>query len=204
MLKPSGSVEKLAEWERGPSEAGTAPARRTTRQLVTAINPITAPACTISGLKEARTRLQRVYFPVLWHLLQCYVFWWSSFHMPPVRNRKQKGLKVSHLVLLLVVFKWLHGSEGVKRTTETTTRAEHRFPAPSSKLIQKWLPLKGHSLDRVSTRVVVVVVVVRELFSLVTSVICGRIRGRGQRLRRLFTTWLKIFVYCCVLTTVNS
>ena len=41
---------------------------------------------------------------------------------------------------------------------------------------------------RVSTRVVVVVVVVRELFSLVTSAICVRIRGRGQRLRRLFTT----------------
>ena len=41
---------------------------------------------------------------------------------------------------------------------------------------------------RVSTRVVVVVVVVRELFSLLTSAICVRIRGRGQRLRRLFTT----------------
>ena len=57
---------------------------------------------------------------------------------------------------------------------------------------------------RVSTRAVVVVVVVRELFSLVTSSICVRIRGRGQRLRRLFTWWLKFFVYCCVLTTVNS
>ena len=34
---------------------------------------------------------------------------------------------------------------------------------------------------RVSTRVIVVVVVVRELFSLVTSAICVRIRGRGQR-----------------------
>ena len=55
-------------------------------------------------------------------------------------------------------------------------------------------------IARVSGRVVVVVV--RELFSLVTSAICVRIRG--QRLRRLFTTWLKFFVYCCVLTTVNS
>ena len=45
-------------------------------------------------------------------------------------------------------------------------------------------------LESVSARVVVVVVVVvvRELFSLVTSAICVRIRGRGQRLRRLFTT----------------
>ena len=41
-------------------------------------------------------------------------------------------------------------------------------------------------IERVSTRVVVVVV--RELFSLVPSAICVRIRGRGQRLRRLFTT----------------
>ena len=53
-------------------------------------------------------------------------------------------------------------------------------------------------LVRVSIRVVVVVAV-RELFSLVTSAICVRIKGRGQRLRRLFTTWLKFFVYCCVL-----
>ena len=37
------------------------------------------------------------------------------------------------------------------------------------------------ALVRVSTRVVVVVVVVRELFSLVMSAICVRIRGRGQR-----------------------
>ena len=29
------------------------------------LNPFTAPACTISGLKDAGTRLQTVYFPVL-------------------------------------------------------------------------------------------------------------------------------------------
>ena len=45
-----------------------------------------------------------------------------------------------------------------------------------------------HALVRVSTRVVVVVV--RELFYLVTPAICVWIRGRGQRLRRLFTIWL--------------
>ena len=28
-------------------------------------NPLTSPACKISGLKDARTRLQTVYFPVL-------------------------------------------------------------------------------------------------------------------------------------------
>ena len=42
------------------------------------------------------------------------------------------------------------------------------------------------TLARVSGRVVVVVVVGRELFSVVTSAICVRIRGQG--LRRLFTT----------------
>ena len=31
----------------------------------------------------------------------------------PVRKRRQKGLKVSNLALLLVVFKWHHGSGGV-------------------------------------------------------------------------------------------
>ena len=33
-----------------------------------AINPFTAPACTISGLNDARKRLQTVYFSVLQHL----------------------------------------------------------------------------------------------------------------------------------------
>ena len=47
-------------------------------------------------------------------------------------------------------------------------------------------PTSVELLVRVSTRVVVVVV--RGLFSFVTSAICVRIRGRGQRLRRLFTT----------------
>ena len=41
---------------------------------------------------------------------------------------------------------------------------------------------------RVRTRVVVVVV--RELLFLVTSVICVRIRGRGQRLPQLLTTFV--------------
>ena len=42
------------------------------------------------------------------------------------------------------------------------------------------------------------VVVVQELFSLVTSVICMRIRGDRSEVMKLFTTWLKFFVYCCV------
>jgi len=49
----------------------------------------TAAACKISGLKNALTRLQTILFPVLLHIyLQCYAFWWKSFHMQ-VRQRKQ-------------------------------------------------------------------------------------------------------------------
>ena len=46
------------------------------------------------------------------------------------------------------------------------------------------------AFKRVRTQVVVVVVVVRELLFLVTSVICMRIRGRGQRLPQLLTTFV--------------
>ena len=78
------------------------------------INPFTVPACNISGLKDAVTRLQTVYFPVLEHIcFHWYAFLWKSFHVP-LRKRRQKGLKVSDFALLLVVFKW-HSSEGVKR-----------------------------------------------------------------------------------------
>ena len=34
--------------------------------------------------------------------------------MPVPRKRRQKGLRVSNFTLLLVVFKWHHGSEGIK------------------------------------------------------------------------------------------
>ena len=52
----------------------------------------------------------------------------------------------------------------------------------------------AETVKRVRTRVVVVVVVVRELLFLVTSVICMRIRGRGPRLPQLLTTFVQIFV----------
>ena len=37
----------------------------TAAPVMSVINPFTTPACTISGLKDAWTRLQPVYFPVL-------------------------------------------------------------------------------------------------------------------------------------------
>ena len=43
---------------------------------------------------------------------QCYAFWWKSVHMP-VRKRRLKSWTISNFSLVLVVFKWHHGSEGV-------------------------------------------------------------------------------------------
>ena len=54
-------------------------------------------------------------------------------------------------------------------------------------------------IQRVSTGVVVV----RELFSLVTSAICVQIRGDRSEVTKLFTRWLRFFVSCCVLITVG-
>ena len=45
-------------------------------------------------------------------------------------------------------------------------------------------------VKRVRKRAVVVVVVVKELLFLVMSVICMQIRGRGQRLPQLLTTFV--------------
>ena len=42
-----------------------------------------------------------------------------------------------------------------------------------------------YTVERVSTQVVVIVVVVRDLFSLVTSAICVRIRGHCSEVTRI-------------------
>ena len=54
-------------------------------------------------------------------------------------------------------------------------------------------------LQKVSTRVVVVVV--RELSSLVTSVICVQIRGHSSEVMKTVYHMAQVFVYCCFLTT---
>ena len=58
---------------------------------------------------------------------QCCVSIKKSFHMP-VRKRRQKELRVYIFALLLLVFKWHHGSEGVNvcrnvALAEATTRS---------------------------------------------------------------------------------
>ena len=57
-------------------------------------------------------------------------------------------------------------------------------------------------LERVSTRVTVAVV--RELFSLLTSTICVRVRGQRSEVMRIIYHMVHLFVYCCILTTVDS
>ena len=52
---------------------------------------------------------------------RCYAFWWKSFHLP-VWKIRQKGLRVSNFTLLWVVFKWHHGSEGVKQRYPNTQK----------------------------------------------------------------------------------
>ena len=44
--------------------------------------------------------------------LQCYAFSWTSFHIA-VQKKKTKGLSISYFALLLVVFNWHYGCEGV-------------------------------------------------------------------------------------------
>ena len=47
---------------------------------------------------------------------QSSTFWWKPFYMP-VRKWNQKGWRVSNFALSLVIFKWHHGSDGVKCCT---------------------------------------------------------------------------------------
>ena len=79
------------------------------------LNPFTARACKIYGLKSARahTHLQTVYFPgpttnlfsVLFVLMQ------TLSVSRVMRRKKEKCFRIWNFTLLLVVFKWHHGSE---------------------------------------------------------------------------------------------
>ena len=69
----------------------------------------------MSGLKDAGTCLQTVYFPFYNIYFYRLALRWQIVHMP-VRKRRQKCLKVANFALLLVVFKWHHDSEGVDVT----------------------------------------------------------------------------------------
>ena len=78
-------------------------------------------------------------------------------------------------------------------TVERASCATHRLPCPG------WLLTT--LVERVSIRVVVVVV--RELLSLVTA-ICVRIRGHMSEVMGIVYHMAHFFVYNCILTTVDS
>ena len=73
--------------------------------MVSTINPFTAPACKISGLKDARKHLQTVYFPVLWRCATCFDENPFTYNYASAK-KENKILQVSDFVVLLVVFKW--------------------------------------------------------------------------------------------------
>ena len=79
-------------------------------------------------------------------------------------------------------------------------------PHPFVETIHDHLDAHKHSptLERVSSRVVVVVVVIRKLFSLVTSVISVQIRGHRSEVTRIVYHTTQVFIYFCILTTVDS
>ena len=64
------------------------------------VNPITAPACKISGLKDARTRLQTVYIPgPITHLLSMLCVWMKilSHASAKKETKKAEGFQISRL-----------------------------------------------------------------------------------------------------------
>ena len=106
----------------------------------------------------------------------------------------------SHVVIYISLLLQLFSAAGSEDTVfvtlfpTTVDRAScttHRLPCPC------WLFTT--LMERVSTRVVVV-----ELLSLVTSTICVRIRGHMSEAMRIVYHMVHIFVYYCILTTVDS
>ena len=78
------------------------------------VNPSRPQHVQFQGWKNHANTCKQYIFPSYnIFYFQCCAFWWKSVYMP-VQKRRQKGWRVSNLVLLLVVFKWHHGREGVK------------------------------------------------------------------------------------------
>ena len=100
-------------------------------------------------------------------------------------------------LVTLVICVRIRGCGSEVTTTRYHIRLDFRLKRRSYRngfVILKW----------VRTRVEVVMVVVRELFSLVTSAICVRIRGHGLEVTRIVYHIAQFFVHCCVLTTEDS
>ena len=75
------------------------------------LNPFTAPACKMSGLKTVHTSLQMVYFPVpcITNLLSVMYILIEIFWHAKARNKKVY-IRISNSTLSVVIFNWHHGS----------------------------------------------------------------------------------------------
>ena len=69
----------------------------------------------MSRLKDAGTRLKTEYMFRSFNTSALNAMRFAKMLSTPERQRRQKGLRVSDFALLLVVYKWYHVSEGVKR-----------------------------------------------------------------------------------------
>ena len=71
--------------------------------------PVKFPGWMMHGrtCKQYIFRSYNIYF-------QFYAFWWRTFHIHLKKKKKKKRLKGFKFCTLWVVFKWHHGSEGVK------------------------------------------------------------------------------------------
>ena len=77
------------------------------------INPFTSPACTISGLNNARTRLKTVYFPVLYHLFSVSCILMEILLHASAKKQKTQRLNGFKFRTFMGLFQMTHGSEGV-------------------------------------------------------------------------------------------
>ena len=75
------------------------------------LTPVTAPAGNISGLKNARTRLQTVYLQSIAHLLPMLCVLMKI--LSHAETKRMKRFNFNTVVGLVVVFKCHPGSEGV-------------------------------------------------------------------------------------------
>ena len=128
------------------------------------------------------------------------LFFPPSFPPSPYRTKDKK--------LKFPLLNSTPSSSAIKAGSSLTPAAGKNIATNTSPALGKSVflicafPVYSVSLARVSTRVVVVVV--RELFSLVTSAICVRIGGHRSEVTRIVYHMAPVFVYCCILTTVDS
>ena len=133
---------------------------------------------------QCSTSLQMKWFVLLW------IFWMMEMKSDEeyiLRGRGMLSLTLSVSLIVTVT--------DLKKVLKRWTHP--KYPRVVGVVVEE----KCDVVERVSTRVVVVAV--RERFSLVTSAIWVWIRGHRSEVTRLVYHMAQVFVYCCILTTVD-